>query len=273
MPGQKTTVFHLTHVKSGSQWVAEILKHSAPERFVPARARIGHVVDDPIRPGGVYPAVYLNRRDFESSVGEAAADKRAFFVLRDLRDTLVSLYFSLKLSHAVTNSFQSRLRKHLAGASEERGLLDLIDQETRGISMQEFLALPVSAQFSWVENHEAPAGWIAAQIADIQRSWVRTSILCIRYEDLIANEQEVFREIIEHCQIGVAPATLHAIVHHNNFERATGRRRGEEEPTSHLRKGVAGDWRNHFSERVKDEFKKTFGSLLIETGYERDLEW
>ncbi|SRR5713101_160520 len=28
------TIFHITHLKAGSQWVAEILRQSAPERFV-----------------------------------------------------------------------------------------------------------------------------------------------------------------------------------------------------------------------------------------------
>lgn len=40
-----------------------------------------------------------------------------------------------------------------------------------------------------------------------------------------------------------------------------------------FRKGVSGDWRNHFSPKVKEAFKETAGQLLIELGYEDSLDW
>ncbi|HVS27088.1 MAG TPA: hypothetical protein VHE58_07310 [Burkholderiales bacterium] len=42
---------------------------------------------------------------------------------------------------------------------------------------------------------------------------------------------------------------------------------------AHERKGVAGDWQNYFSKRVKEAFKNRYGGLLVATGYERDLDW
>ena len=33
------TVFHLTHPKAGSQWIREMLKYAAPNRFVGQRVR------------------------------------------------------------------------------------------------------------------------------------------------------------------------------------------------------------------------------------------
>jgi lipopolysaccharide transport system ATP-binding protein len=60
----------------------------------------------------------------------------------------------------------------------------------------------------------------------------------------------------------------------NRFERrAAGRERGSEDARAHLRKGVAGDWREHFTDRVKDAFKARYGGLLVATGYEQDLDW
>jgi hypothetical protein len=53
----------------------------------------------------------------------------------------------------------------------------------------------------------------------------------------------------------------------------TGRHRGEEDITSFLRKGIEGDWKNHFSEAHKQKFKEIAGDLLIELGYERDYRW
>jgi hypothetical protein len=59
-----------------------------------------------------------------------------------------------------------------------------------------------------------------------------------------------------------------------SFERLSeGREQGQEDTSSFYRKGVAGDWKNHFTERDKRIFKKEAGELLIELGYERDLDW
>jgi lipopolysaccharide transport system ATP-binding protein len=52
-----------------------------------------------------------------------------------------------------------------------------------------------------------------------------------------------------------------------------GRSKGTEDPVSHYRKGIAGDWRNYFTPRVADAFKKRFGDILIAAGYEKDLNW
>jgi hypothetical protein len=60
----------------------------------------------------------------------------------------------------------------------------------------------------------------------------------------------------------------------SRFERMTqGRARGTEDIGAHERKGVAGDWQNHFTKRVKHAFKNRYGALLVATGYERDLDW
>jgi hypothetical protein len=40
-----------------------------------------------------------------------------------------------------------------------------------------------------------------------------------------------------------------------------------------FRKGRIGDWANHFTPRHKEAFKEVAGRLLIDLGYERDLDW
>jgi hypothetical protein len=42
---------------------------------------------------------------------------------------------------------------------------------------------------------------------------------------------------------------------------------------SHRRKGIVGDWRNYFTEELKVQFKALYGNVLIETGYEKNLDW
>jgi len=58
-----------------------------------------------------------------------------------------------------------------------------------------------------------------------------------------------------------------------SFERLAGGRSRGQEAASFFRKGVAGDWKNVFTERNKQDFKAAAGDLLIELGYEEDGDW
>ncbi len=55
------------------------------------------------------------------------------------------------------------------------------------------------------------------------------------------------------------------------YIRAEGQ--GEEDATSIFRKGVAGDWRNVFTEVDKRVSKEVAGNLLIVLDYEKEHDW
>jgi sulfotransferase 6B1 len=40
-----------------------------------------------------------------------------------------------------------------------------------------------------------------------------------------------------------------------------------------FRQGKSGGWRKHFTPEIRDLFKQTAGQLLIDLGYEKDLNW
>lgn len=109
--------------------------------------------------------------------------------------------------------------------------------------------------------------------ATIQSSWLGSDILIIKYEELISDEYKIFDKIIRYCQIDIDRQLLHDVIRANSFKSLTGRKPGEEDINSHLRKGIAGDWHNHFSKRIKDEFKQRFGHILIQAGYEENFNW
>ena len=43
--------------------------------------------------------------------------------------------------------------------------------------------------------------------------------------------------------------------------------------SSTFRKGVIGDWRNHFTDEHRRVFKDEAGKELVQLGYENDLDW
>jgi len=58
-----------------------------------------------------------------------------------------------------------------------------------------------------------------------------------------------------------------------SFEKLSrGRSRGQEDPTSFFRKGVAGEWRNVFTEEDGKIFEEEAGELLVRLGYEKDWQ-
>lgn len=236
------TVFHITHWKAGSQWVRAVLNQAVPDRIVKNKHDMSHVTADPIIRGGVYTPVYLTHHRFMQTVDQSIPQKR-FVVIRDLRDMLVSWYFSLKVSHGLTEGTKvGDFRQVLNSLPFEEGLAYLMDH---GLG----------------DN------------ANIQLSWLRAGERVFRYEDIIADEQGGYKEIFDFCGLQVPADRRRAVVEANSFEKQTGRKKGEEKVESHHRKGIRGDWQNHFSPKTTERFKERFGQVLIETGYEAGIDW
>jgi hypothetical protein len=60
---------------------------------------------------------------------------------------------------------------------------------------------------------------------------------------------------------------------HSFLSTSGGRRPGEENEFSHRRKGITGDWLNHFNQETGAIFEAVFPDLLLHTGYEDHSEW
>jgi len=58
-----------------------------------------------------------------------------------------------------------------------------------------------------------------------------------------------------------------------SFQRMTGRKPGTEDKKSFLRKGIAGDWVNHFDREAAEVFHHHAGRSLIAMSYEKDSAW
>jgi hypothetical protein len=95
----------------------------------------------------------------------------------------------------------------------------------------------------------------------------------VRYEDLLENTPKELKRLLEFLGADASEQVLQRCVDAASFENLSGgRRRGQEAP-SFFRKGVAGDWRNVFTEQNRRDFKAAAGDLLIELGYEEDDAW
>ena len=239
------TLMHITHAKAGSTWINNLLAAILPRRVAPRGRSVAADRDldrHVFAPGLIYPAMFLTREKY--LLHPELRDCLRFIVIRDLRDTLVSLYFSMKISHTINAQGRApRFREELQNLSLEDGLLLLLEKELPGA-------------------------------AAMQQSWLGHDEILLRYEDLLTDGFPVLHDLfLQRFTLPVSEAVVARADRRTHFEGFYKRKLGEEDVTSHGRKGVPGDWANHFTPAVRRRFAEIFGPLLIATGYEKDSAW
>lgn len=99
-------------------------------------------------------------------------------------------------------------------------------------------------------------------------------VLLIRYEEMIADITNVIKRICTHLELRTSRKVLDACASNSTFELMSGgRKRGEENPTAHVRKGVVGDWKNYFTKQDGVLINEKIGKKLVEFGYEKNDAW
>jgi glycosyltransferase involved in cell wall biosynthesis len=146
------------------------------------------------------------------------------------------------------------------------------------------------------EYREDPEGFVASgrsifadgMLAGTARDWARlvrgamrdgrrelgSDYLELRYERLLENGPEEVARLLEFLGADGRAGTAGQCLERARFERSSGGRpAGEEDSSSPVRLGRAGDWRRVLTREDKREFKEAAGDLLVELGYERNGDW
>jgi len=171
------------------------------------------------------------------------------FIYRDLRDVLVSQSY-----HVI--------------APDEKKYFHPDKELYRGMSHEDRLMACLCGvqQFSGLfERWELYAPWLSIP-------WVFN----VKYEDMMERREETGRAFLHYVwdrtAWGYEAATIPADMEETiikgmlkNMQRT--------ELSATFRKGGSGGWREEFTPRVKDEFKRRGGDWLIRLGYEKDDSW
>lgn len=205
----------------------------------------------------------LNGRHVLGEIGKLCPEAKAVHIIRDGRDVSIS-----QLHHKWNR------------ATDEGGLHDLTDEELDKRDRyredpQDFLKGGQSI-FSERQLREHASGW-AAKIGtarDEGPSELEENYTEVHYERLLESPVEEFGRVFSFLGATEDEKTVARCVNATSFEkRSGGRERGEEDTRSGARKGIAGDWKNVFTERDKEIFKEEAGELLLELGYEDSNDW
>ncbi len=106
-------------------------------------------------------------------------------------------------------------------------------------------------------------GWISNQ-----------HVAKIRYEDLMDDPISCLKASLQAVGVEIDNRRIQDTSSRLQFSIFSGgRKRGVEDKKSHFRKGISGDYVNHFNGLHKAICKQIIGYHLIELGYEKDLCW
>lgn len=168
------------------------------------------------------------------------------FIIRDPRDILVSLTYYI-CNHLPDYLLYDLFTKE--GMTQKERYLTLIE----GVNTE---SLKYANFNNWLNQF---LGW---------RKDPHT--LTVTYEDLMrskASRYQTISGIANYLWSGLEPPMPMPIL----VDRMSNNIQPQVSPT--FRKGKIGGWVNEFDEDVKAAFKRIAGNLLIELGYEKDLNW
>ncbi len=181
--------------------------------------------------------------------------KNAVAVWRDGRDVMVSWYHQQLLLHEHRNDVQ-------------------VEKTRREVPFKDYdnvyENLPTFIEYAFTRPHSPSFSW-----TDFVHRWHSLdNVVHVRYEDLRRDTSGELRRVVrELTGKKLEREEAEAIADEFSFERQSGRRSGEENKKSFLRKGVVGDWKKQFSPEAREVFDRYAGRELILLGYEKDREW
>ncbi|MEJ7841870.1 MAG: sulfotransferase [Rubrobacter sp.] len=197
-----------------------------------------------------------------NEIGTMFPEARVVHIIRDGRDQAVS---------------HNHHRWNRVPSVEEGGRLTLEEQDKRDRYRKDPEGFLASGESIFSEEYlvAAATGW-SSKVGAAHRegpSVLKDGYTEVYYEDLLECPEEEMKRLFRFLGAGDEERVVHQCVESNRFEKVARRQAGSEDSGSFLRKGVAGDWRNVFTERDKAIYKEFAGDLLVEMNYEQDDNW
>ncbi|MEQ1839029.1 MAG: sulfotransferase domain-containing protein [Verrucomicrobiales bacterium] len=245
-------VFLITWHKCGSQWIRDLLTHHLIlhfSGFSNSGTTIKSGKKEPwpeIAEGNVVGPVYS--AEYDDWVRHRRPGDRGIVVLRDPRDMIVSWYFSLSYSHVKNDRVRELREDFLRLSPSDRLLAQVANFIIRFPSFR-----------SWIK-----VGW---GVSELEGVYVTS------YERFVADTEGELKAIVDFLGWEMPPGVLAEAVRELSFEQRSGRERGAEDPFSHYRKGVPGDWANHFTFSAGYTLDAVCRGFLAESGYDPDPKW
>ena len=232
VPVRPTNVNVLGTPRCGTMWMVRVL------HLLQSDARVGLAA---FLFGKINP--YFSRRYsvnhyHEGLIEDFTSKQKIVFIYRDIRDAIVSGYFYI--SNELHQGTMGCSTESFKALSKEEGL-------TKQIIMYMKYRMPVM-------NY-----WIGV---------TRDNVVTVRYENFLEDPEKWIKHVNGRCGISTDERVIRHAIEASSFEQMSGRQPGAEDRGSHQRKGISGDWRNHFTKRHMQIFREMGGEeFLVKLGY------
>lgn len=192
--------------------------------------------------------------------------ERTIYLYRDGRDVMTSFYFH-RMRWIQSGAAHYRKRGELYERLLGKGYDPADSKKHMARFIEHEFANPRDCRQNWRDH-------VTEWFGPGDDATGRTGIAYVSYEQL---RDDCAAHLARVCQAasGKAPDPwlVQTTVEKWSMERATGRRPGEENRADLVRKGVVGDWVNHFSREAAEVFDRLAGDVLVRLGFESDRGW
>lgn len=209
-----------------------------------------------------FPQHYLFPIGFASVVHTHAEPdsnlKEGFFVVRDGRDSMVSLYYYVTRRLKAGNYVAAGRFRSVFGEQPEYENI----QKYLPAFMENSFKHPMGTDSHWGQHS---LGWVEK----VHRS--NSKLVMARYEDLLQDPLTAFSQVLQQRfgEVNLDQARETVL----RFQMPQQIQKSAEQHKTFLRKGVAGDWQNHFTPEARQMFDHYAGQALVDLGYEPNHDW
>jgi len=240
-------MFVVGYPKSGNTWICYLLAYCLNAEY--------DDFDDPgVHPRSEYEREYvkggLPHKSWQQRTGRVLKTHKkkiagevtepVVYLVRDGRDVIVS-YF-----HYLQNFFPETFRRTVNRSGWRRLLRFLSGRDDFAIFLRRFTR-------EWT----AHVGY-----------WLnRNPDAVIRYEDVKSDPVATLKTVFAALQVEVSDQIIRDGLEIFSFGKMSGRGQAGEDKKSFYRKGIAGDWRNHFSPADRDYFIGKASAVMTRLNY------
>lgn len=234
-------VFLVSYPKSGNTWVRFLLANYISDKKADFRSANFLIPDVHFNPQDIdkiksYPRFIKSHFPYKKEY------KKVVYIIRDGRDVAVSYYY-----HKIKTG-------------------EITENESFNNFLYDFFLASKSEFGDWGSHLES---WMESK---------SSSILYIRYEDMKQNAMPVLHRIVQFSNMPVNTEKMQIALHHSSYQSM--KEKEETDPKyffeerklkdtgfGFIRKGEVGDWKNHFTEKMNDDFLKKYNGIMKKLKY------